>query len=294
MPSLKLVQGIVAVSLLFSLVAGLKAEDFEATIASSRWQSTTNKIVCTLTHTIPGYGKAIFSQSSGEKQHFVLESILGRQHEGNAQLMVYPQEWKCVTEPKLLAKIPLTVGDEPITLKKDTVYELLAALRNGQSAAFVMKPIDAPYKQSGQHKDRIILSAVGFQKAYKNYLKCIDDMVPDSFAELKETVIYFDSGSTLLSHEAEKQLNELKEYILADGKIRRVDVAGHSDSKGGYISNMHMANQRMWAVKDYLVFAGIKPAVFTLKGYSDRVSVASNKTPEGRAKNRRVVIKLYH
>jgi outer membrane protein OmpA-like peptidoglycan-associated protein len=294
MPSPKLVQGIVAVSLLFSLVLGLKAEEFEASIANSRWQSTTNKIHCTLTHTIPEYGRAIFSQSCGEKQHFVLKSILGRQHNGNAHVVVYPQEWKYVTEPTVLAKVPLKMGEEPVTLHKDTVYELLAALRNGQSAAIVMRPMDAPYQEQCCHKDKIILSAVGFQKAYKNYLKCIDDMVPDSFAELKEMVIYFDSGSTLLSHEAENQLSELKEYILADGKIRRVDVAGHSDSKGGYVSNMHMANQRMWAVKDYLVFAGVKPAVFTLKGYSDSASVATNKTPEGRAKNRRVVIKLFH
>ncbi len=294
MPSPKLVQGIVAVSLLFSLVLGLKAEEFEATIASSRWQSTTNKIHCTLTHTIPGYGRAIFSQSNGEKQHFALESILGRQHNGNAHVVVYPQEWKYETEPKVLAKVPLKMGQEPVSLNKDTVYELLAALRNGQSAAIMMKPIDAPYQEQCCNKDKIILSAVGFQKAYKNYLKCIDDMVPDSFSELKEMVIYFDSGSTLLSHEAERQLSELKEYILADGKIRRVDVAGHSDSKGGYISNMHMANQRMWAVKDYLVFAGVKPAVFTLKGYSDSTPKATNKTPEGRAKNRRVIIKLFH
>lgn len=293
MPSLKLAQGIVAVLLLFSLVPRLNAEEFAATISGSRWQATVSKIECTLTHTIPGYGRATFSQASGEKQHFVLESILERQKQGQARLMVYPQEWKCNSEPKLLAKVALRQGEEPITLNKSTVYELLGALRNGQSAAFVMKPEDASF-QHCPDCDKIKLSAVGFQKAYKTYLKCIDDMVPDSFAELKEMVIHFESGSTLLSHEAEKQLNELKEYILADGKIRRVDVAGHSDSKGGYVSNMHMANKRMWAVKDYLVFAGVNPEVFTLKGYADKVSVATNKTPEGRAKNRRVVIRLYH
>lgn len=293
MPSLKLAQGIVAVLLLFSLVPRLNAEEFAATISGSRWQTTVSKIECTLTHTIPGYGRAIFSQGSGEKQHFALESILGRQSKGQAQLMTYPQQWKCNSEPKLLAKVSFNQGAEPITLNKATVYELLAALRNGHSAAFVVKPEDAPYKHCPE-SDKITLSAVGFQKAYKTYLKCIDDMVPDSFAQLKEVVIHFDSGSTLLSHEAEKQLNELKEYILADGKIRRVDVTGHSDSKGGYITNMHMANKRMWAVKDYLVFAGVAPGIFTLKGFGDKASVASNKTPEGRAKNRRVVIKLYH
>ncbi len=294
MSSSKLMQGIVAVSLLFSLVPGLKAEDFEATIANSRWQSTTNKIECTLTHTIPGYGKAIFNQSSGGKQHFALKSILGRQQQGAAHLVVYPQEWKCDSDPVMLAKVPLKVGEDPITLNKNTVYQLLAALRNGESAAFVMQPIDAPFKKHCPECDKIVLSTVGFQKAYKNYLKCIDDMVPESFAELKETVIHFESGSTLLSREAEDKLNELREYILADGKIRRVDVTGHSDSKGGYISNMKMANQRMWAVKDFLVFGGVKADIFTLKGFSDSTPVASNKTQDGRAKNRRVVIKLYH
>ncbi|MCS5710947.1 OmpA family protein [Candidatus Berkiella aquae] len=293
MPSPKFV-AIVAPTLLFSLVLGLKAEEFEANSANSRWQTITNKIECTLTHSIPGYGKAIFNQTNGGKQQFALESILGRQHKGSAQIVVYPQEWKCDTDPVLLVEVPLTVGTEPVTLKKNTVYQLLAALRNGQSAAFVMKPQDAAFEKQCTGDDKIMLSAVGFQKAYKTYLKCIDNMVPDSFAELKETEIYFESGSTILSRDAEAQLNEIKEYILADGKIRRIDVTGHSDRKGDYISNMHMANKRMWAVKDYLVFAGIKPELFTLKGYADRMPIAPNKTAEGRAKNRRVVIKLYH
>lgn len=294
MPSSKHTQGIVALTVIFSLVPVLKAEDFEANIASSRWQSSTSKIECTLTHTIPGYGRALFNQSCGGKQHFALESILGRQLPGSAQLVVYPQQWKCDSEPVLLANLPLSVGEEPVELNKHTTYQLLAALRNGQTAAFVMAPPDASFQKRCTGDDKIFLSPVGFQKAYKNYLKCIDDMVPDSFAELKVTEIYFDSGSTILSYAAESQLNELKEYILADGKIRRVDITGHSDSKGGYISNMHMANKRMWAVKDFLVFGGVKPDIFTLKGYADTMPVASNKTEQGRAKNRRVVIKLYH
>jgi outer membrane protein OmpA-like peptidoglycan-associated protein len=119
-------------------------------------------------------------------------------------------------------------------------------------------------------------------------------MIPDSFAQLKETTLHFESGSAILSKEAEGRLKEIAAFILADGKIRKVAIQGHSDGKGSYQANAYLANQRMWAVKDFFVLTnGISPNMFTLKDYADKVPVASNKTAAGRAKNRRVIIKLY-
>lgn len=286
---------IVTFSLLISLVQQpLLAETFRAPIDQSRWKTKTNKLECTLTHTIPGYGEAVFSQSSGEGQRFVLESILGRLTPGKAKLMVTPPKWKYDNDSRLLANIDVVPGKMPITLSKTTVYQLLENMRLGLTPQFVMKPANTALSKNSHDKDKVVLSLVGFQKPYQDYLKCIDNMVPHSFAELKEIVLYFESGSAILSHEDEAKLNELAAFIRADGKIRRIDVLGYADSKGGYQTNLYLTNLRTWAVKDYMVMHKQIPMdLFRLKGYAESSPVATNKTKEGRAKNRRVIIKLY-
>ncbi len=284
---------IVALSAALSLVPCAFAVEYKAAIDQSQWKTTTSKLECTLTHTIPGYGKATFSQKSHVHQELVVDSILARLHPGKAYIAAYPQHWKLDGRPRKIAQVPVKPGTVPMSLKSVAVYQLLESLDAGQTPVITISPANTATIE--QHKkDKVVLMPVGFEKAYKEYLNCIAQMIPHSFSELKEIVLYFDSGSAILSHENEAKLKELATFIGADGKIRRIDVAGHADRKGTLQANDYLASQRMWAVKDFLVMHhGVPANHFTLKDYADKVPVASNKTAAGRAKNRRVVIKLY-
>ncbi len=285
---------IVALTLGLSLAFSAMAHEYKAPIDNSQWKTTTSKLECTLTHTIPGFGKATFSQSSNQHQHLVVESILDRLKPGKAKIISYPQHWKYDNSAKKIGQIPVRTGTQPMVVDDLPVYQLLESLEMGQSPAFIVTPANTAFKGQTHHKDKIVLMPMGFQKAYKEYLNCIAQMVPHTFAELKETVLHFESGSAILSPQEESKLKELATFIRADGKIRKVTIEGHSDSKGTFQANNYLANQRMWAVKDFMVqFHGIDPNRFTMKDLADKVPVASNKTQEGRAKNRRVVIKLY-
>ncbi len=285
---------IVTFSALLSLVQSVFAESFDAPMAHSSWKTSGSKLECTLSHTIPGYGSATFSQSSGGHQSFILQSILGRLQPGYAKIIVSLPRWQYNNQSLLLGKIPVSLGQTPIKLSSITVYQLLESLARGRTPAFVMTPANTAGNLRSLSQDKIVLSAIGFQKPYKEYLNCISEMITHPFSNLKESVLYFESGSSILSNENEARLKELADFIRTDGKIRKISLEGYSDSKGNYQANVQLSYERMWAVKDFMVMHyGISPKMVNMKDFADKGPVATNKTAEGRAKNRRVVIKLY-
>jgi OOP family OmpA-OmpF porin len=76
----------------------------------------------------------------------------------------------------------------------------------------------------------------------------------------------------------------LKEFPKAKGEI-----SGHTDNVGGRVPNEKLSQRRAESVKNYLVDTfGIAADRITAKGYGYDKPIASNKTREGKAKNRRI------
>ncbi len=71
-----------------------------------------------------------------------------------------------------------------------------------------------------------------------------------------------------------------------------VDVMGHTDSTGSDAYNEDLSKRRADAVADYLVLRGVSRARLATIGYGERYPVADNATDEGRARNRRVELKI--
>ncbi len=74
---------------------------------------------------------------------------------------------------------------------------------------------------------------------------------------------------------------------------KRILVAGHTDNLGDRESNQRLSIARASAVRDWLMEAAATSRVaFAIQGYGDTRPIADNRTPEGRARNRRVEITL--
>lgn len=71
-----------------------------------------------------------------------------------------------------------------------------------------------------------------------------------------------------------------------------VSLRGHADSVGAYKANWVLSDKRAIQVKDYLVSKGVKQERIVTTPFGSTVPIASNKTAEGRQKNRRVEISL--
>src|SRR6059036_2623110 len=70
----------------------------------------------------------------------------------------------------------------------------------------------------------------------------------------------------------------------------RALVEGHTDSIGSDAYNQRLSERRANAVGDYMIARGIEAQRITTKGWGESKPIASNKTKEGRAQNRRVEI----
>jgi len=106
--------------------------------------------------------------------------------------------------------------------------------------------------------------------------------------------VFFETGKAEIMAQSKTDLDQVVETLTATPDIRKVRVEGHTDSKGNPKSNLKLSDARAQAVRDYLVSRGIDAARLESKGYGQTKPVASNKTEEGRAKNRRVVFAIVH
>ena len=78
--------------------------------------------------------------------------------------------------------------------------------------------------------------------------------------------------------------------VLLTWQGYRVQIWGHTDDIGSDEYNLELSQRRAEAVKNYLVEAGIDPSIITTKGFGKSRPLVPGKTPEARAKNRRVEI----
>jgi NitT/TauT family transport system substrate-binding protein len=103
----------------------------------------------------------------------------------------------------------------------------------------------------------------------------------------KPVSLTFESGSSRLSAETIAQLNQqvLPQLQIAGGMYARVE--GNTDSIGELAANQALSEQRAAAIVSYLVSRGIPAARLVARGNGPVAPVATNKTPEGRALNRR-------
>lgn len=108
--------------------------------------------------------------------------------------------------------------------------------------------------------------------------------------ELPVEVITFRFNSTELLPVYQKALDEIallmKEYDF------RLELRGHSDNTGNEAYNLHLSRLRGSAVLEYLVEKGISRSRMTSEGFGIDEPVGDNASRVGRAKNRRVEIKV--
>src|SRR5690606_40123087 len=100
---------------------------------------------------------------------------------------------------------------------------------------------------------------------------------------------FFDFDKADLKPEGKARLDDLVSKIR-DMALEVVIAVGHTDSIGAADYNQRLSVRRAESVKSYLVSQGIEANRVYTEGKGEKQPVASNKTRDGRAKNRRVAI----
>lgn len=103
--------------------------------------------------------------------------------------------------------------------------------------------------------------------------------------------VTFDFDKATLKPEGRAKLDDLANKVKSIN-LEVVIAIGHADEIGSHAYNDKLSVRRAESVKAYLVSKGVEPNRVYTEGKGKRQPIASNKTKEGRAKNRRVEIEV--
>ena len=105
--------------------------------------------------------------------------------------------------------------------------------------------------------------------------------------------ITFASGKSDIRPSSYPVLAEIADVLKVNPGLR-VEIQGHTDSRGSIALNMRLSEERAQSVRRYLLGKGVDADQMTAKGYGPGRPIATNDTAEGRARNRRVELKPIH
>lgn len=110
-------------------------------------------------------------------------------------------------------------------------------------------------------------------------------------AAVEADPVDFDTGSAVIVKESAPVLDELAQ-IFARCIGERIEISGHTDSRGSEDLNQRISQARADAVLTALVQRGIAPERLSAQGYGEVEPIADNATEEGRARNRRIEFRV--
>ena len=282
-----LVAGI-CIGLLPLVATGATAMRFEAGVDRSHWRTTESRFHCTLEHTIPRFGTARFAIGSGGRLQFAVlpERALpfAAQH---AVLRSEPPAWRHYDVARtLLAEVDMTAGESLIRLDEHHALRLLQELEKG---FFPVLRYDEEY--AGDRVE-VAVSAVNFRQVLPRFRACIADLYPVGFADVELTSVHFDWDRDSLREDGRQALQRLLDYFYVDPSVRLTIVSGHTDSTGRAGYNAYLAQRRAETVHAWLIRNGMLPEQLEIRHHGEDRPLADNRTDEGRARNRRVEIRL--
>lgn len=111
------------------------------------------------------------------------------------------------------------------------------------------------------------------------------------FEEGKKSLVLEGVNFVTDSDELTPQSRDILDRVaesLADWPEVKVEIGGHTDSVSDGDYNLNLSQRRAEAVRRYLIDKGISAKRLEAKGYGETRPVATNDTPDGRARNRRV------
>jgi len=104
--------------------------------------------------------------------------------------------------------------------------------------------------------------------------------------------VLFPTNSSYLSDAAKSKLTEVAKILKSKDHKRQIQIDGHTDATGSPEYNIWLSEKRAVSVKSFLVAEGIDESRIKTAGKGSNQPVDSNKTAEGRLKNRRVEVTL--
>jgi len=103
--------------------------------------------------------------------------------------------------------------------------------------------------------------------------------------------VNFETNNAVLTEQAKRVLDGSAETLSRFPKVR-IEIHAHTDNQGDEAYNLELSQARATAVVEYLISKGLPKDRLFARGFGESRPIATNKTSEGRAKNRRVELSI--
>ncbi len=162
--------------------------------------------------------------------------------------------------------------------------------------------VDLDERLGGAREERVMLAQqLAMQERVREQVRQVGAMFDTGQAQvfregndilIRLVGLAFPVGEAAIQNRHRPLLAQVEQAIRVFPRSELV-VEGHTDSHGGDELNLELSQKRADAVRLYLVESmRLDPGRATAVGYGETVPVANNETPEGRARNRRIDIRI--
>jgi outer membrane protein OmpA-like peptidoglycan-associated protein len=167
---------------------------------------------------------------------------------------------------------------------KDTDQKAQVAQAGADQARQAANTAGTDAKTAGTKADAVAVKTEAIDKASKRIVYTV--VLSDDEGQFK-------FGKSDLPDEAKASIDKVVNQLKAEPNGAFLEIAGYTDSVGGTVVNERIGLERAEHVKRYLFEQHQIPLhKMNVISYGEANPVASNKTSEGRAQNRRIVIRV--
>ncbi|WP_370459630.1 OmpA family protein [Paraglaciecola sp. L3A3] len=275
--------------LAMSFVSAAALRQYAAKVEDSSWQlKDKNRLQCTLSHDLPGYGEAMFSSFASKQlnMEFELDMLRLPKSYGVAAVYAVPPKWMPGQMQRTIADMTIRKqynGDLP----EQAAWTMLSELEKGFWPTI--------YYQDWYNKyDRVSvgLNASNFAVPYQAFAECVSNLLPYSFQDIAYTTLTYQFNNTVLTKYSQKRLAMIGEYLKEDTDLELVLLDGYTDSYGNRSVNKEVSIRRAVEIKDFFRSMGVAPERIAVTGHGERRHISPNTNDTSRAMNRRVVIRM--
>ncbi len=249
------------------------------------WRHAQTDDTCVLSLDVPLYGQARFVSEGAGAPMFEFQARRDLQGAPVTVLREAPA-WHAVHPATHRLGEAVAIAGGGAVARDPLASQMLLALRDGYELA-----LDAPARGGGE---RLVvrLRAMHMAEALDAYLTCAHTAVNVSWHAMARTRIEYPVDEHVLTDAGRRQLDGLAAYIAADPAIAGIFVDGHTDATGTERKNYQLSRRRAQAVAGYLEALGVPQRLLTVRFHGAAYPVAENATAAGKARNRRVTVRL--
>ncbi len=259
-------------------------QHFQASMEVSAWHVDTAKNHCSLSHSIPRFGVARFSQVSSKRLQFEIEAVQPPVVPQTVQLISHSPLWKHDKVERDLGFVKFHNHKPPLRISRDKALRLFYELEQGRMPVLLFNDWADAADQV-----EVRLSPVRFRESLAEFQACTDKLVFLDFEPLSERTINFSTNSTALKRATRKSLQQVAREFQKQPAVRII-LGGHADKRGSDDFNMKLSKRRTAFVARYLISRGVPKRAIEQRYFGEALPVNEQDDQTAWAKNRRVTV----